>query len=232
MNNSGYIAKIRAMKKDARYSMNRSIDAAIKEMLIAFDEPSQRRMKKAIRDAGNAVLKHQNENTDAGARHKFREFIPAYLLNLNGYSLQYDFEIEAKTPDWIDMKFRLMMESLTFERGRTSPFRSRVYSGVAEKCSKYSAIADHHYLSIVIAVYLDFLSGVDFEDCYEGRYSFRPLFIQYERLAGILFFTEQHSSFQIGGQPYEFRCLTAGDRLVDQPNWPIHTFDIGKESKR
>ncbi len=217
------------MTEDAKYSRNKSIDAAIKEMLIAFDEPSQRRMKKTIRDAGNAVLKHQNENTDAGARHKFREFIPAYLLNLNGYSLQYDFEIEGKTPDWIDKKYRFMMESLTFERGGTTPFQFRVYAGVAEKCSKYSAIADHHDLSIVIAVYLDFLTGVDFEDCYEGRASFCPLFIQYERLAGILFFTEQNSDFQIGGQSYGFMCLTTGNRLVNQINWPVQTFDIGKE---
>jgi len=217
------------MTEDAILSANRSIDAAIKEMFTAFDEPSQRRMKKAIRDAGNAALKHQNENTDAGARHKFREFIPAYLLNLNGYSLQYDVKIDGKTPDWLDKESRLMMESLTFERGGTSPFRSRVHSAAAEKCSKYSAIADHHFLSIVVAVYLDFLTCVDFEDCYEGRASFRPLFTQYKRLAGILFFTEQNGGFPFGGQPYVFKCLTAEDRLVDQPNWPVHTFDIGKE---
>ena len=217
------------MTEDAILSPNRSIDAAIKEMFTAFDEPSQRRMKKAIRDAGNAALKHQNENTDAGARHKFREFIPAYLLNLNGYSMQYEVQIDGKTPDWLDNESRLLMESLTFERYGTSPFRSRIHSGAAEKCSKYSVIADHHFLSIVVAVYLDFLTGVDFEDCYEGRASFRPLFGQYPRLAGILFFTEQNGGFPIGGQPYGFMCLTAEARLADQPNWPVRTLDVGKE---
>ncbi|MHB8138046.1 MAG: hypothetical protein ACYDGO_06600 [Smithellaceae bacterium] len=217
------------MTEDIKYSRNRSIDTAIKEMFTAFDEPSQRRMKKAIRDAGNAALIHQNENTDAGARHKFREFIPAYLLNLNGYSLQYDVKIDGKTPDWLDKESRLMMESLTFERGGISPFRSRVHSAAAEKCSKYAVIADNHSLSIVVAVYLDFLTGVDFEDCYEDRSSFRPLFTQYKRLAGILFFTEQNGGFPFGGQPYGFTCLTAEDRLIDQPKWPVHTFDIGKE---
>ena len=217
------------MTEDVKYSRNRSIDKAIKEMFTAFDESSQRRMKKAIRDAGNAALKHQNENADAGARHKFREFIPAYLLNLNDYSLQYDVKIDDKTPDWLDKESCLMMESLTFERGGTSLFRSRVHSAAAEKCSKYSAIADHHFLSIVVAVYLDFLTGVDFEDCYEDRASFRPLFTQYKRLAGILFFTEQNGGFPFGGQPYGFMCLTTEDRLVDQPNWPVHTIDIGKE---
>jgi hypothetical protein len=221
---------MRTMTEDAIFSPNKSIDAAIKEMLTAFDEQSQRRMKKAIRDAGNAVAKQQNENTDAGARHKFREFIPAYLLNLKGYSLQYDVQIDGKTPDWLDSESRLLMESLTFERGGTSPFQSRVYSGAAEKCSKYSKIADHHFLSIVVAVYLDFLTSVDFEDCYEGRASFRSLFDQYQRLAGILFFTEQNNgSLLIGDQRYGFMCLTAEARLVDQPNWPIRTSDIGKE---
>jgi hypothetical protein len=218
------------MVENAIFSPNKSIDAAIKEMLTAFDQPSQRRMKKAIRDAGNAAVRQQDENTDAGARHKFREFIPAYVLNLNGYSLQYDVQIEGKTPDWLDRESHLLMESLTFERGGTSPFQSRVYSGAAQKCSKYSEIADHHFLSVVVAVYLDFLTSVDFEDCYECRASFRPLFAQYQRLAGILFFTEQNKgSLLIGGQRYGFMCLTAEARMADQPNWPIRTLDIGKE---
>mgnify|MGYP001080069735 CR=1 FL=1 len=218
------------MNDDRMLSPNRSIDAAIKEMLIAFDESSQRRMKKAIRDAGNAAAKYQDENTDAGARHKFREFIPAYKLNLYGYSLQYDVQIKGKTPDWLDIGSRLMMESLTFERGGTSPFESRVNSGVAEKCTKYSAIADDHSLSVVVAVYLDFLTSVDFDDCYESRASFRHLFAQYQRLAGILFFTEQSGgSTKIGGQPYGFMCLTNEDRLVDHSNWPIRTFDVSVE---
>jgi hypothetical protein len=217
------------MTEDEILSPNRSIDAAIKEMLTAFDESSQRRMKKAIRDAGNAASKYRDENTDAGARHKFREFIPAYVLNLKGYSLQYDVQLDGKTPDWLDNGTRFMMESLTFERGGTSPFPSRVCSGAAEKCDKYSAIADDHSLSIVVAVYLDFLTSVDFEECYECRASFRPLFTQYQRLAGILFFTEQSGGFPFGGQPYGFRCLTAGTRVLDQPNWPFRTFDIDGE---
>lgn len=217
------------MTEDGILSPNRSFDAAIKEMLTAFDQSSQRRMKKAIRDAGNAAAKYQDENTDAGARHKVREFIPAYVLNLNGYSMQYDAQIDSKTPDWLDKGSLLMMESFTFERGGTAPFPSRVYSVVAEKCSKYSAIADHHFLSIVVAVYLDFLTCVDFEDCYESRSSFRPLFAQYQRLAGILFFTEQIGGLPFGGQPYGFRCLTAEARLADHRSWPFCTFDIDKE---
>lgn len=211
----------------AVFSPNKSIDAAIKEMLTAFDEASQRRMKKAIRDAGKAATRQQNEDSDAGARHKFREFIPAYVLNVNGYALQYEVPIDGKTPDWLDSGSQLLMESLTFERGGTSSFRSRVYLGAEEKCSKYSEIADHHSLQIVVAVYLDFLTGVDFEDCYEARASFRPLFAQYPRLAGILFLTEQSGGLPIGGQPYGFMCFTAETRLAGHPSWPIRTLDVG-----
>lgn len=214
------------MTVDEILSPNKSIDKAIKEMLPAFDESSQRRMKKAIRDAGNAAAKYQVENADAGARHKFREFIPAYVLNLHGYSLHYDVQIDGKTPDWLDDRSCLMMESFTFERGGTSPFTSRVFCGAAEKCAKYSTIADDHSLSIVVAVYLDFLTSVDLEDCYDYRVSFRPLFFQYQRLASILFFTEQSGGIPIGGQPYGFMCLTVETRLLDHPNWPFSIFDI------
>ena len=217
------------MNENATLSPNSSFDAAIKEMLTAFDESSQRRMKKAIRVAGNAAVKYQDENTDAGARHKVREFIPAYLLNLNEYSLQYDVKIDGKTPDWLDIENRLLVESFTFERGGTSPFPSRIYSVAEGKCSKYSSVADHYFLSILVAVYLDFLTAVSLEECYESSASFRPLFARYQRLAGILFFTEQNGGIPFGGQPYGFMCLTAGDRLADQTNWPIQTFDIYKE---
>lgn len=208
---------------DEIFSQNKAIDAAFKQMLTVFDKASQHRMKKTIRDAGNAIAKQQTEekieNADAGARHKCREFIPAYVLNLHGYSFQYDVRIDGKTPDWLDNKSSLLMEVFTFERNGKSSFQSRVYSGVEEKCSKYSMIADDHSLSIVVAVYLDFLTSVDFDDCEESFPSFRPLFDQYQQLVGILFFTEQSGGFPIGGQPYKFMCVAPEARLADHPIW-------------
>ncbi|MFZ0932411.1 MAG: hypothetical protein WAN11_27685 [Syntrophobacteraceae bacterium] len=208
---------------DEIFARNKSIDAAFKQMLTAFDETSQRRMKKAMRDAGNAIAKQQTEeqteNADAGTRHKFREFIPACILNLHGYSFQYEVQIDSKTPDWLDNKSNLLMEVFTFERGGKSSFQSRVYSGAEEKCSKYSNIADNHPLLIVVAVYLDFATGLDFDDCEESFPSFRPLFDQYQRLAGILFIIEESGGFLFGGQLYKFMCLAPEARLVDHPSW-------------
>ena len=86
------------MTSSDTFSPNSKIDEAIREMLPHFSEVSQGRMKKAIRDAARAAAKHRDENTDAGARHVFREFIPAYVLNRCGYSLEYNRSIGGKTP--------------------------------------------------------------------------------------------------------------------------------------
>ena len=72
------------------FSPNSAIDAAIKKIMPSFSQESQRRMKKAILAAKKAAEKQRDENTDAGARHIFREFIPAYILNKNGFTLEYE----------------------------------------------------------------------------------------------------------------------------------------------
>jgi len=74
------------------------MDADIKEMLPYFNAPSRIRMRKAILNAKKAAEKHCNENTDAGARHIFREFIPAFRLNQNGFAFEYDKPIQEKRP--------------------------------------------------------------------------------------------------------------------------------------
>ena len=80
------------------FSPNSAIDTAIKEMLHYFSAESQRRMRKAILNAKKAAEKHRDENTDAGARHIFREFIPASILNQNGFSFEYEKLYREKRP--------------------------------------------------------------------------------------------------------------------------------------
>lgn len=115
---------------DNPFSPNKAIDAAIREMLPDFSEDSQRRMKRRIRAAAKAATRHRDENTDAGARHVFREFIPASILNRRGYNFEYEVSIEGKTPDWFDAESALLMDSYTFERGGSSPFVDRVHSAI------------------------------------------------------------------------------------------------------
>ncbi|GEM_PF-2356279 len=203
------------------FSPNRAIDAAIKEMLPQFSETSQRRMKKAIYDAGKAAQKYRDENTDAGARHIFREFIAASVLNRCGYRLDYNEPIDGKTPDWLDLTSGLLIESYTFERGGISSYRDRVKSAIAMKCSSYRDIISAHSLRFVVSVYLDFLTGMSLEECYEDRAVFRAAFDDHESLWGVLFFTEQLPGIPIGGTAYGFLCLTADSEFERMPNWKI-----------
>lgn len=195
-------------------------------MLPEFDEQSQRRMKKMIHNRGKAIRKHNDENTDSEARHIFREFIPAYVLNRCGYSLKYEIEIDNMTPDWLDPNERLLLESFTFERGGRSPFIKRVSTGIENKCDRYASVIKKHSLSMVVSVYLDFLTCIDFDDCHNHRTSFCELFNRYPSLWGILFFTEKDGGVLIGGQPYDFMCFTTDASLRHGNNWTIKTFNV------
>ena len=204
------------------FSPNSAIDAAIREMLPHFSETSQHRMNKAIRDAGRAVAKHRDENTDAGARHVFREFIPAYVLNRCGYSLEFNRSIEGKTPDWVDAASGLLMDAYTYERGGISPFVDRVASAVRDKCRKYRNVVEASSLRFVVAVYVDFLTCVTLEECYEDRGEFRTVFDDGAGLWAVVFFAEDDKpSVTIAGQPYGFLALTADHAFRQMPSWSL-----------
>jgi hypothetical protein len=206
---------------DKVFSPNSAIEVAIKEMLPHFSEVSQRRMKKAICDAGRAARKHGDENTDASARHIFREFIPAFVLNRRGYRLEYEERIGGKTPDWLDLTSGLLIESYTYERGGTSSFLDRVKTAVATKCATYRELVTTHSLRLVVSVYLDFLTCMLLEECYEERAEFRATFDDNKSLWGVLFFAEQQPGIPVAGQPYDFLCLTADSEFERMPNWNL-----------
>ena len=204
------------------FSPNSAIDAAIREMLPHFSEVSQRRMKKAIRDAGRAVAKHRDENTDAGARHIFREFIPAYVLNRCGYSLEYNSPVGSKRPDWFDAESGLLMDSYTYERGGISPYVDRVASAVRDKCRKYHDVVEDSSVKFVVAVYVDFLTCVTLDECYEDRKKFRTAFDDWETLWAVVFFAEDdRPTVNIAGQSYGFLSLTADDTFRQMPYWGL-----------
>lgn len=211
--------------EDWLYAPNKSIDRSIQKMLPDFSEGSQRRMKKAIRDAARAAMKHQDENTDAGARHIFREFIPASNLNRFGYDFEYECKINGKTPDWYEVDSCILMDSYTFERGGSSSFLKRVKSAVTAKCGKYSDIIESNSLRFVVSVYLDFCTGIDFEECLKARESFRQTFIENPGLWGILFFEEVGSPF-VKGTEYRFMCFSADESYREMERWMFHTIPV------
>jgi hypothetical protein len=206
------------------YSPNSAIDIAIKEMLPYFGSESQRRMQKAILAAKKAAEKQRDENTDAGARHIFREFIPASILNKNGFALEYEKPVGGKRPDWLDDTAKMILESYTYERIGSSPFLARVAAAITDKCNKYREIVETNSLRLVVAVYLDFLTGMSLDECREDANMFVPIFDADNPLWAILFFTETQV---IGGkQRYGFFCLCKDTSFEAIPNWPFETVKL------
>lgn len=201
------------------YSGNHAIDQSIHEMLAFFDAQSQTRMHRAILNAKKALEKHKDENTDAGARHIFREFIPAYELNRNGFNFEYEKKIQGRTPDWLDDIKKILMESYTFERGGTGTFYSRLSTAIDGKCHKYQNIVDEMALSLIISVHLDFLSGIDLDDCMDDVKSFSSIFKNNPVLTGILFFGE--SNVFNGIQRYNFFCVCRDSAVTQMEGWPF-----------
>ena len=207
--------------EETTFAPNSAIDAAIKELLPHFDNDSQRRMRKAILNAKKSAEKHRDENTDASARHIFREFIPASILNQNGFAFEYEKPMDGKTPDWLDDTAKLMLESYTYERGGSSSFLDRVTSAVAAKCNKYKDIVAARSLRFIVSVYLDFLTCMTLDECHEDSEMFRPTFDSNDTLSAILFFTETHVVER--KQHYGFFCLCADSAFAGSPKWPFPT---------
>lgn len=207
------------------FAPNPSIDAAVLAMLPAFSSVSQGRMKKAIRDAAKAAEKHRDENTDSAARHIFREFIPASLLNRFGYHFEYNHKLHGLTPDWCDLDSGFLMESYTFERGFTSTFMKRVRSSINTKCARYVGLTERYTLRFVVAVYLDIATGVDFEYCLSKRAEFLLIFEENPNLWGILFFTEG-TVWGPSSQPYGFFCIAADDSFKKMERWKFQTISV------
>ena len=213
---------------ETTFASNSAIDADIKRMLPYFSAESQGRMRKAILDAKKAVERHRDENADAGARHIFREFIPAAILNQNGFAFEYAKPIQGKTPDWLDATAGLMLESYTYERGGSSRFIDRVTSSVSSKCAKYNDIVAAKSLRFVVAVYLDFLTGMTLDDVREDSELFRSVFDANDFLWALLFFTETQVDWQHREQRYGFFCLCVDSSFETIPTWPFHTMKLNR----
>jgi hypothetical protein len=206
------------------YSNNSAIDSDIKAKLVFFSPRSQKRLKKAFLDAKKAVEKYQNENTDANARHIYREFILAYELNKHGFSFEYEKNLQAKKPDWLDLTAKIMIESYTYERGGSAPFIDRVSAAINKKCNKYEMIIESNSLRFLVAVYIDFLTFMSIEEIREDPKRFLPIFQDNYPLSAIIFFTETQVINQ--KQQYEFFCLSRKSIINTLPNWPFETLEL------
>ena len=212
--------------EEISFSTNSAIDYAIREMLSDFSIESQGRIRRAILGAKKSAETHHDENTDAGARHIFRELIPASILNQNGFAFEYEKPIMGKTPDWSDETAKQIIESYTYERGGSSSFMDRVTSSVAGKCNKYKGFIEASSLRFIVAVYLDILTGMSLEECREDSRLFRSVFDTNPSLWAILFFTETY--FVGKKQHYGFLCLCSDSSFDAIPNWPFDTRNVNQ----
>jgi hypothetical protein len=212
------------------YSPNKAIDREVRDLLAHFSADSQKRMRKAIINKGRVAKKHRNENTDAEARHVFREFLPAAVLNRHGHSLEYECTIDGQTPDWIDLEGKLLMESYTFERGGSSGFRDRVSSAIADKCAKYKKMAARHSCRVVVAVYIDFLTCVTLDEVREDPEWLRPLFAANPCLCAVLFFTE--TQVISGRQEYGYFAVASPSQHGSCLSWPFPTEALANQGPR
>jgi hypothetical protein len=211
---------------DPVFSPNSAIDTAIKEILPHFSLKSQQRMRKAIHDAAKSAQEHNDENTDAGARHVFREFLPACFLNQHGFAFEYEKLVQGKRPDWLDESSLLMLDSYTFERGGTSSLLDRLTAVAVNKCSRYQDVITAQSLRFILAVYLDFLTGISLDECREDAKSFQTVFTASKNLWAIVFFTEAH--FVARTQYYGFLCLCADSAYRAFSNWPFDTLNLNE----
>jgi hypothetical protein len=207
------------------FSLNSSIDADIKDLLPYFNLVSQQRMKKAILAAKNAAEKHVDENTDAGARHIFREFIPAYILNKNGFAFEYEKQLLGKKPDWVDESAGLMLDSYTYERGGISKPIDRITFTVTEKCEKYKDIIKAKSFRFMMAIYLDFFTCITLDECREDASLYKSIFNANHSLWAMVFFTETDVIYK--KQNYGFLSLCRNSSFRIQINWPFETIDLG-----
>jgi hypothetical protein len=208
-----------------KFSLNSAIDADINGLLPYFNPVSQQRMKKAILAAKKSAEKHGDKNTDAGARHIFREFIPAYILNKNGFTFEYEKPLMGKKPDWVDESANLMLDSYTYERGGTSTLLDRVTFTVTEKCDKYKDIIEATHLRFMMSIYLDFFTCITLDECREEAKLYTSIFNTNRSLCAIVFFTETDVFDR--KQNYGFLCFCRNSSFKTLSNWPFETIDLG-----
>jgi hypothetical protein len=207
--------------ENEKYSSNTSINEAIIESLVNFDPISQGKMKKAIIDAKRAAEKIKDENTDSGARHIFREFIPASEFNKCGFCFEYEKLINGKTPDWIDERNKILMECFTYERGGSSEFIQRIESRIQEKADKYKEIIIERSYSMMISIYIDFLSDMMMDELIEYKNEITKIIKKYKLISTILFFSETY--VQNKKQCYGYMCYSEMKMKDVYPNWPFST---------
>ena len=171
------------------FAANTSLNADLHEILARSSEPSRARMLKRLHEHRRTSDKYGTEEADQSARHTFRELLVGDKLNRAGLRLEYNRNIDGKTPDWYDEQNQLVLEVLTCERSGTVPPLERIATRIEEKVTKYKALVMDNSLHFVVALHGDFATGLDSDDC-EQAIADSCLFDRYPDLSGVIFFAD------------------------------------------
>lgn len=203
---------------------NKKFSDAIYHCFHYIDEPEVRKFVRKFKDQP-----HDNVQVV----HTYRELILGAFLNKNGFHVQYDHEIEMKTPDWccIDDSSRLqcIVELASFhpdaatsldivcqvqEKGTWSNFVKpntiRLYKAIEKKFFMYKALANKHNVPYIVAIFSEFaaVKQEELDECLFGPEV--GLFERYPEVSGFIFFEESSRSylFVYKPNPYAVRAMS------------------------
>ncbi len=197
---------------EAKYGQiaeNARINQAIYDCFIYLNEKEQGKFVKKFKK-----IPHQQIQV----MHTFSELILGAYLAANDMRVEHERQIDGKTPDWsildsalnvvaiVEMVYHHLdsgtEENICSQRqlgksvigywpNSNDPNFLRLYSQIQEKASKYKTIITKIKIPLVVAVFMDFLSGVDVQETIncltEGDDS---LFKLYPDLSGVIHFEE------------------------------------------
>jgi len=167
----------------------------------------------------------------------FRELVLGAFLGSSKFNIEYEREIEEKTPDWcivdekskikciielinyhidkvtddeIDAKKKAGNSFIGYRPDQNDPFHNRSYSRIQGKATYYKGLIQNNNLPYVIALFADFKSAVDYEDIKRILFGEDPIFKLYPEVSGVLFFTENlgRYSFFYFANPFATNSLS------------------------
>lgn len=152
--------------------------------------------------------------------HTFRELILGAFLASNGFKVQYDREIDGKTPDWSIFsdaaELQGIVELTNFHPDKTTENtimqelktgniycdwqpnnNDRLYQRIQEKADHYENLIRTHNVPYTVAVFGEFTAAVELDELNECLFKDHGggLFRQCPALSGVLFFQESAGQY-------------------------------------
>ncbi len=195
--------------KYGQVAENAKIDKAIYDCFDFLNEKEQRKFVKKFKEQPHSKIQ---------IMHTFSELLLGAYLSANGFIVENDRKIGAKTPDWsiyntsldivaiVEMVYHHIdnktngdildqlkegKKFLAYFPNGNDPEYNRLYSQIQDKASKYKDLVAEIKVPYVVAVFIDFTAAIDVQKTRDCMMSGdEPLFKLYPDLSGVLHFEE------------------------------------------